>query len=535
MSIEVFDVGSGYEVLIDGADRRPANDFCEVIDVIQAAFLSAVPEPSGGLKIHGGAVALGGKGIFVLGRDRAAVSVTVASLVDQGFRYRGQQCVILQANGDLDGFPGPIHVPSSRLAWLGRLDAFQGQLSVSNADNAYVTPQREWKAESERTRCCAIVIADAAGNTSLQISTASAEVLGQALHLPGRGDGAPIPAALDGLPCLGVAFNNPAALGDAPANLLRMVVHGEIGGEAFERLVSSISGAPARSGGEPPQRSQRSLKADMTIGMACYDDFDGVFFSVQSLRLHHPEILDRVEFLLIDNNPIGLGAKALKGIEDYVPNYRYIPYGERTSTAVRDRIFHEAAGRYVLSMDCHVMFPAGAIGSLINHFERDPETRDLVQGPMVKNSLDSISTHWEPVWHKCMFGTWAHDPAGDDPSAQPFDIPLQGLGVFACRREAWPGFNPAFRGFGGEEGYIHEKFRQRGGRTLCLPGLRWLHRFDRPFGVPYPLNFEDRIRNYYIGWSELGLSVEEMIEHMVAELGADAVTPVINRVKRDLA
>ena len=61
------------------------------------------------------------------------------------------------------------------------------------------------------------------------------------------------------------------------------------------------------------------------------------------------------------------------------------------------------------------------------------------------------------VWH------WGDDPRGADPTAPGFDIPMHGLGLFACRRAAWPGFHPKFRGFGGEEGYIHEKFRQCGG------------------------------------------------------------------------
>jgi hypothetical protein len=48
-------------------------------------------------------------------------------------------------------------------------------------------------------------------------------------------------------------------------------------------------------------------------------------------------------------------------------------------------------------------------------------------------------------------------------------IPAQGMGVFACRKNNWLGFNPKFRGFGGEEGYIHEKYRKNGKQVICLP------------------------------------------------------------------
>ena len=47
-----------------------------------------------------------------------------------------------------------------------------------------------------------------------------------------------------------------------------------------------------------------------------------------------------------------------------------------------------------------------------------------------------------------------------DPAAPPFEISLQGLGAFACCKAAWVGLNPRLRCFGGEEGYVHEKFRR---------------------------------------------------------------------------
>jgi hypothetical protein len=134
-----------------------------------------------------------------------------------------------------------------------------------------------------------------------------------------------------------------------------------------------------------------------------------------------------------------------------------------------------------------------------------------------------------------MYGAWATDPRGQDPDGAPFDIPMQGLGVFACRRAAWPGFNPRFRGFGGEEGYIHEKVRQRGGRVLCLPFLRWMHRFNRPLGVPYPNVWEDRFRNYMIGFTELGLPTDGLKREIVAILGEESGRRLIETLGRECA
>lgn len=130
------------------------------------------------------------------------------------------------------------------------------------------------------------------------------------------------------------------------------------------------------------------------------------------------------------------------------------------------------------------------------------------------DDLEGLSTHFDPVWRDQMWGASALDPRArqQGPDGEPFDIPMQGLGLFSCRKAAWPGFHPGFRGFGGEEGYIHEKFRRLGRRCVCLPWLRWIHCFGRPAGAPYPLRLRDRITNYLIGHREVGLDEVPVLE-----------------------
>lgn len=264
-----------------------------------------------------------------------------------------------------------------------------------------------------------------------------------------------------------------------------------------------------------PDRGRKKL----TIGMATYDDYDGVYFTMQAIRLYHPEVQDEIELLVIDNHPEGIASKALKDLDGWIPNYRYIPYRAWRGTAVRDLIFREANAEYVMSVDAHVFIAPGALRQLIDYFDAHPETPDLLQGPLIYDDLTTISTHFEPGWRSAMYGTWGTDERGLDPAAEPFEIPMQGLGLFACRRDAWQGFNPRLRGFGGEEGYIHEKFRRAGGRVVCLPFLRWLHRFGRPSGVPYRLKYLDRIRNYLLGWRELNLDETDIVNHFKKALG----------------
>lgn len=271
----------------------------------------------------------------------------------------------------------------------------------------------------------------------------------------------------------------------------------------------------------------------LSVGMATFDDFDGVYFTIQSIRLHHPEIASDLEYVVIDNNPTGVCSEALSRLAKSIDGCRYVPRGAWNGTAIKNAVFEEASSPFVLCVDSHVLIAPGGLAKLIAHFEADPDTSDLLQGPMMYDDLGHVSTHLEPQWRGGMYGTWATDPRGVDSSAPPFEIPMQGMGLFACRREAWPGFNPRFRGFGAEEGYIHEKVRQRGGRTLCLPYLRWLHRFPRPFGVPYVNRWEDRIRNYFIGFGELGLGTADMEAHFSELLGKGNFARVLADLQLD--
>jgi hypothetical protein len=259
--------------------------------------------------------------------------------------------------------------------------------------------------------------------------------------------------------------------------------------------------------------------------MATYDDFNGVYFTLEALRLYHD--MQDVELLVVDN----YGCETTRSLVEGWTGGRYLLRKDVQGTAApRDLVFREATGEIVVCCDSHVLFPPGVIARLKQFYRDNPACDDLLQGPMLYDDLRTISTHLDPVWREEFFGTWATDPRGLDPASEPFEIPMQGLGVFACRRSAWLGFNPRFRGFGGEEGYIHEKFRQAGRRTLCMPWLRWLHRFGRPGGVPYRLTLEDKFRNYLIGHAELGLDLAPILTHFAGRLPQPIMAAVAHEV-----
>ncbi len=259
----------------------------------------------------------------------------------------------------------------------------------------------------------------------------------------------------------------------------------------------------------------------LTVGMATFNDFDGVFFTLQALRLYQDT--DSVELLVVDN----FGCDSTKEFVEQWAEGRYILANETQGTAApRDRVFQEALGDAVLCCDSHVLFAPGVIGRLRAFYDDHPECDDLLQGPLLYDDLQNLTTHFGPEWGAQMWGAWAVDPRGLDPESEPFEIPMQGLGAFSCRRSAWLGFNPRFRGFGGEEGYIHEKFRQAGHRTLCLPWFRWMHRFGRPTGVLYQNTSEDRLHNYVVGHAELGLDLAPVVNHFANFLPEETVARV---------
>jgi hypothetical protein len=272
-----------------------------------------------------------------------------------------------------------------------------------------------------------------------------------------------------------------------------------------------VSGATTAREFAEPRDAEGEI--ELTIGMATYHDFDGVYFTLQALRLYQD--LEHTELLVIDN----YGCEQTKNLVEGWLKGRYLRATDVVGTAApRELVFRQARGKAVLCCDSHILFAPGVIARLKQYYREHPDCQDLLQGPMLYDDGKLLATHFEPRWREQMWGIWGSDPRGQDPEGEPFEIPMQGLGVFSCRTRAWLGFHPQFRGFGGEEGYIHEKFRQADRRCLCLPWLRWMHRFGRPGGVQYPLIVEDKLRNYVLGHAELGLDLAPVLEHFAAFL-----------------
>lgn len=271
--------------------------------------------------------------------------------------------------------------------------------------------------------------------------------------------------------------------------------------------------------------------AFLTIGMPTYDDFSGVFFTVQALRLYHAEVMDDVEILVVDNHPSGPAQPALQELANAGPNIRYVPYADIVGSApVKDHVIASSHTPYTMCVDCHVLLFPGAVQRLIQYCKTHPSD-DLFQGPYVHEALSNIvSTGFELDLETLELSPWISDPRGQNVDGPPFEIRSQSLAVFITKTDAWLGYNPHFRGFLGEEFYLHEKYRQAGRKTLCLPFLRWMHPPSYS-PRPYPARVKDYVINTLIGWRELGWDTQPVITKFQPGMTASEWAAILQKVE----
>jgi len=259
-----------------------------------------------------------------------------------------------------------------------------------------------------------------------------------------------------------------------------------------------------------------SVNKLLTIGMATYDDFDGVYFTVQSLRAHHSILKNNdIEIIVLDNNPDSVhGQETAKFINGWASDVaKYVPLKDKPSSFNKYKIVDYANGQYVLILDCHVLLVNNAIECLLNYYKDRPDCKDLIQGPLLYDDLKNCSSEFKDEWRGDMYGIWWNNSEAVS-KGEPFEIKMQGMGLCSFEKKNWPGIYQHFKGFGAEEGYVAEKFRKNGGKNICIPQLKWIHRFGRPNGVKYPLILEDRIWNYFVGWLEI---TRDPSHHMIVD------------------
>lgn len=243
-----------------------------------------------------------------------------------------------------------------------------------------------------------------------------------------------------------------------------------------------------------------------TIGMPSYANLTEVWFTVENLLLYHERYMQDAEIIVIDNfGDPNLETYLRKHDQNHV---RYIRANEIQGVSyAKNKIFEHARGDQVLVMDSHILVQQGALDLTI-------ADDNLYHGALLHAGNKKYSIEWLPKWRANMWGIWGDSCTKDKLPTEPKEIWAMGAGFFACKRESWLGFNPGFRGFGGETGYIQEKYRQAGRKVFYHPKLIWKHLFfNEARKIPYPVHLKDRINNYMLGFNELGLDTNPIYEH----------------------
>jgi glycosyltransferase involved in cell wall biosynthesis len=248
----------------------------------------------------------------------------------------------------------------------------------------------------------------------------------------------------------------------------------------------------------------------LTLGMPSYNNLEEVWSTVQALRMYHD--LTDCEILVIDN----FGDPEL---EKYIKSQgagivRYEKCVERSGPAyAKNKVFEMARGEMVLCIDSHVFLVPGAL--------KIPVTDNLLYGPLLYNDNKNYVCEWKNVFRGHMWGIWGDCFPYERIPKEPFEIWGSGSGCFATRKDSWLGFCPKYKGFGGEEGVLPEKYRKAGRKVLCQPNMIWQHMFERR-KVPYPLHLIDRVHNYLVGFSEINLDLKPIVDHFGENMVAEA-------------
>lgn len=530
-----------YELTADGRTVQTGLSLEACVRLVADELVRCfITDLSAGVALHAACLARDGLSVLLPGPSGAGKSSLTAWLTTRGFEYCSDEIAVLlpHTSGALAALPRPLVIKNKHAEWLNALDTDVDFKLCELGDNLLAWPASVRRdAHPPPCRLCVFPTYAPGQPAALSIMSpgdAALALMGlnaNARNLADHGFASIIDLA-QGVTAFRLRYSDFSQI-EGMVDLLLRLAGTEENPETIRKVFEAAIGTASETKAEPrsqpvsdstppptprPSKSIRK-KPRLTIGMATIDDYDGVYFSIQSLRMFHPEIMEHAEIIVVDNNPYGACAPALKKLEGSVNGYRYIPYGDHQTNMAKGVVFDEANAELVLCIDSHVLIVPGALARLLDFADRHGSTLDLWQGPMLNDNLNDISTHWEPKWGQSMFGTWATDPRGQDVDAEPFEIEMHGMGLFACHRSAWPGFNPLLQGRTVEEGYIHEKIRRNGGKVYCLPFLRWLHRFQRPFGVPYDINWENVIRNYVVCYRELGLPLDSMTAHFQGLIG----------------
>ena len=119
------------------------------------------------------------------------------------------------------------------------------------------------------------------------------------------------------------------------------------------------------------------MRPFLSIGVTHYDDFNGAWQTLTGILANHSSVLPSCEFVIVDNNPGSRDSKALRSFVTRMmrewpsQSARYVPYDKAVGIGpVRNKLFSEAAGEFVLCLDSHIVFPSGKMVHLLSYLNK---------------------------------------------------------------------------------------------------------------------------------------------------------------------
>jgi glycosyltransferase involved in cell wall biosynthesis len=263
-------------------------------------------------------------------------------------------------------------------------------------------------------------------------------------------------------------------------------------------------------------------KPKLTIGCACYDDVEGLFWTMSIIRQFHvPRENIDVELLCVDDMPTP--QKDLNHLCNLLgAKYVHQPKNKGPAHA-KNSVFENASGDYTLLVDSHVLCAPNSIRYILDGIENNKIQNDIWSGPLINESGHIYATELEPKWRGEFFGVWHTD--NDIVAKDVKEIEGMGSAFFCMSTQNFikiGGFPKEFSGFAGEEIILSELNRQHNnGKHLCHNTLRWQHRFLRTRPVSYVLTVNDKYKNYLIGFYKCGWDTSVVREYFRKRLPID--------------
>ena len=282
----------------------------------------------------------------------------------------------------------------------------------------------------------------------------------------------------------------------------------------------------------------------LTIAIPTREDWYGFHETWHSLvaAIRAAGLEERIELLVVDQSPGTEHAKNIQAtVNSIASRWEVDPVGHvavnrggvidaryeawdtiKGTAAGKMACFGKARGEWVLCLDSHVILTDDSVRKLYDWIRRPKNrfSRDLHYGVNLADDHRQYFSNLQIfnddqtalIGDDGVFGQWRTDPRAAPGMKQPFDVEGGGGWCFFARRDAFLniGFHPLMRGFGGEEGFLAERFRRAGQKVLCTPFVRGIHRYARLPGDQYFVSIEEKLRNHTIGWHDLGRDLHEL-------------------------